>query len=518
MAVPAPSKVQGAPSWQRWLDRPQSGLICVSGWIISSAVFIGMVALFGGPTQGDASESLYATWAIAHGKLACAYAPVNSVPESKFLLFYQPHPAVPPLWPLISGAYAAITRIGHTVPFPSQHALGPNCVTGDYGMYKWGHFSAAIFPTIGVGYLSWFFLLAGTIALLRASGRGRTGWEAFGVVFVAVLPIVWEPVLNEYHPQDLVSLGLALAGTSCALRRKWVWAGVLVGLAVTSQQFALLVLAPLFVVAPGKQRWRFLVSSGAAVALVSLPFIATTSGRAMHAVLLGTGDSLTYGGTILWETGLRGGALTFCARILPIVVSMAIARWAYRRLGSGVLQPIPLVSLIATSLSLRLVFEEGLFGYKFMALAVMLVMLALIRGQIRGQLVAWLALATLAFNPIPKGLDINARLWGGHAAAALPLACIAVALALVAWDAAHRRIRWYLIAWLVIALCAFLQWPLWTLDAIRGRLPLWFWQLVLLPMGVVMAVSPLLSSVRTTQPKPPIDPEERGTVANSTVM
>ena len=70
---------------------------------------------------------------------------------------------------------------------------------------------------------------------------------------------------------------------------------------------------------------------------------------------------------------------------------------------SGVLEPIPLISLLATSLSLRVVFEEGLFGYKFMALAVMLILLAIVRGQIRGRLMAWLALATLAFNPIPAG-------------------------------------------------------------------------------------------------------------------
>ncbi len=112
---------------------------------------------------------------------------------------------------------------------------------------------------------------------------------------------------------------------------------------------------------------------------------------------------MTFGGTVLWNTGLRGPALVFCARILPILVSMAIALWAYRRLGSGALEPIPLISLLATSLSLRLVFEEGLFGYKFVALAVMLILLAIVRGRIRGGLVAWLALATLAFNPIPAG-------------------------------------------------------------------------------------------------------------------
>ena len=84
------------------------------------------------------------------------------------------------------------------------------------------------------------------------------------------------------------------------------------------------------------------------------------------------------------------------------------------------------------------------------------------------------------------------------------MACIAVVLILITLDVVHRRVRWYLIAWFVIAACAFLQWPLWSLDSIRAQLPLWFWQLVLLPTGVVMAVSPLVNAVRAAGAKPPV--------------
>ena len=67
------------------------------------------------------------------------------------------------------------------------------------------------------------------------------------------------------------------------------------------------------------------------------------------------------------------------------------------------MQPVPFLSLVATSLSMRLVFEQGLFPYKFMALGVMLVLLAVVRGRVRGQLIVWLALLGLAFNTIPVG-------------------------------------------------------------------------------------------------------------------
>jgi hypothetical protein len=86
---------------------------------------------------------------------------------------------------------------------------------------------------------------------------------------------------------------------------------------------------------------------------------------------------------------------------LPIALSILLAWWAMRRLGSAVLEPLPLVSLVATSLSLRLVFEDHMIGYYPMAMAVSLVMLDVIRGRISLYMVAWLGLVALAFYPLP---------------------------------------------------------------------------------------------------------------------
>ncbi len=68
-------------------------------------------------------------------------------------------------------------------------------------------------------------------------------------------------------------------------------------------------------------------------------------------------------------------------------------------------------------------------------------------------------------------------------------------LVLVVYDAVHRRVRWYLLVWLIVAILATAQWPPWTLDSVRSQLPLWLAQLILLPAGVVMAVSPLIASI-----------------------
>jgi hypothetical protein len=354
-----------------------------------------LIAALGGPAHIDVLESVFSIWAIAHGHLSCSYPPGNS----------RYYPLIAPLYPLLAGGFAALGRIGHGVAFPSQAALGHTCSTAIAAMTRWSSNAGAVLPTIRIGYLSWLVLMAGVIALLRACGRGRCWWEPVTLTIVAFVAPVWMCVQEYFHPQDLVAMGLALCGIACARRGWWGWAGVFLGLAFTSQQFALLIAAPLVVVAPSDRRLR-LVGSGVGAAMVVIaPLIIVTSGQAARAVLIGSGNSPSVGGTLLWELHLHGPALVVVSRVLPIALAMALAWWALQRLGPAALDPIPLLSLIATSLCLRLVFEENLFGYYFMAITVMLIILDVVRGRIRGTLIAWIALVTLAFDPVPWGID-----------------------------------------------------------------------------------------------------------------
>ena len=237
--------------------------------------------------------------------------------------------------------------------------------------------------------------------------------------------------------------------------------------------------------------------------VVSLPMALITSGKAVGGEVFGTGDWKSFGGTVLWELRLHGPALVFSSRVMPILVSITFAWWLLRRFGARLLEPVPLLSILAFSLSLRLIFEQGLFGYKFMPLAVMLIALDITQGRIRGQLVAWLALVTLAFNPIPDSLDFNAKPWGDHAAAALPAIGIAVVVLFLAWAAVHRRRpRLYVVGMFVITVCAFLQWPPWAIGTLREPLPKWFWQTILLSTGVVLALGPLVTSLRHRESDP----------------
>jgi hypothetical protein len=470
-----------------WMDQSLSSFWCVISWITSSMFFVALVALLGGPTQGDAVESLYSTIAVAHGRLSCIYPPSSSY---HFVSIATPSTFIAPFYPLFSGAVSALLRIGHQVPFPSQAKLGTNCSTAFVAMYNWTIHASTVLPLIRIGYLSWLFLLVGIVALLRVTGRGRTRWEPAALFLAACVPALAMSLIIFFHPQDIIAIGLILCSLACTRRSKWLLAGIFIGLAFTSQQFALLAFAPLLIVAPSRQRIQFLLGALGAAALVILPLIAITRGRATHAAVIGSGFSVSNGGTLVWEAHVHGALLFLVSRLIPIAVAVALAWWASRRLGPRILDVVPLISLIATTLTLRLVFEENLFGYYFLAAAVMILMLDIAQGRLRGKTITWIALATVAFNPIPWGFTSNGRSWGLFVRQQLPIWFALIALVLIIADGARRKVRWYLVVFLVVDALTSIRYP-WMHTYLRASVSTWVWQIVLVPTALVLAGRPL---------------------------
>ncbi len=382
------------PRWKSWMDEPLSGWWCALGWVLASVVFLGIVRLLKGPSTGDALESVFSTWAMAHGHFSCAYVPGNT----------DGFPFKAPFYPLLSGTLAAITRIGSSVPFPSQAHLGPHCSTAVSSMSAWYAHAHALTPTVNLGLVTWFALLAGLVAFLRASGRGRCRWEPVLLLLAACAPPVFMTVQRFAHPEDMLAMGLALGGLACVLRRRWVWAGILLGFAVMTQQFALLVLVPVVIATPSNQRVRIFVASVCTSAVLVLPLSIETSGRVIKALVSPGYQSYTLR-TVVSTMGLHGLPLFTLSRLMPIVLSAALAAWALHRLGPAVLDPLFLTSLVGTSLGFRLVLEVNLYGYYFMAAAVMLILLEVIRGRITVYLVGWILLIALPFDPLPWGFD-----------------------------------------------------------------------------------------------------------------
>jgi hypothetical protein len=345
-----------------------------------------LTRLAGGVTTSDSFVSVNSSLAIAHGSLSCAYPPQNTLPGN---------PLAPPLYPLISGALSALFRIGHELPFPSAAQLGPHCSNAVVAIGNWIVPTRALFTEVTLGYVSWLFLAAGVVLVMRASSRGRCGWEIVALVAVACAPPVIM-CLNEYfHPQDLITVGLALAALAGVFRRRWITAGVLFGLAFSSQQFALLFFVPLFFVTPRGTRTRLLTGFLATVVIIEAPLLLITSGRALKAFFVGTGAN-SKSATLLVQVQLHGNILYALSRALPLVLGVVFALWLRRHRPALIMEPVALLSLLATSLTLRLVFEINLWGYYFMAVAVVLIVRQVIRGRIDWLFVLWLAVVTYA--------------------------------------------------------------------------------------------------------------------------
>ena len=271
--------------------------------------------------------------------------------------------------------------------------------------------------------------------------------------------------------------------------------GSSIALAVLSQQFALLVAAPLLVLAPAKRRVSFVAAALATGALITLPLVRAAGRSALHAVALGTGVSPSNGGTVVWELHLSGAALVLLSRVTPMILSGALSLWVLRRVGREALQPATLMAVVAVSLGLRLVFEQYLFAYYFMALAVALVLLDVVRGHLRSITVAWLAAVTLEFCLSPSQA-FQAVDWGGYvqnvAATARDWWNSPRARSFAPMRGASMRNLW---PWLAVAACALLTWP-GHADAPIHQPVRWLWQVALVVPGLVLAARPLLAEMR----------------------
>ncbi len=494
----SPSSPEATP--QSWFTRPLPGWKLVVGWIIASGLFLGVVSLSGGPAVGDAGELIYPTWAVSHGELACFYPP-------------HPHTEIPafaaPVYPIIAGAIGAVFQFGDSAHFPTTAAMGTNCDHAITAMVHWSEKGNAVWPTIYTGYVGWIILMVGLIVFLRASDRGRTGWEPTTLAVVAILPPVWLCIEMYTHPQDLVAMGLALGAAGCALRDRWVGAGVLVALSVLCQPFGMLVALPLLVVVPpGRRRMHYIVSAVAAVAIVSIPLIALGRGTIAHDIFIGSGNAVVGGGsTVLWAIHLRGTTAITLSRVLPLVVSFLIAWYVVRRSGRAAILHAPfLMALLAACLGTRLVFEDNLFAYYFMAMVVSLIVLDVLCGRIRETVVAWIAMVTLVYSEY--SFLVWRQSWGNDARKFLPLVVMVVALLMIIRAVLSHRVGWNVVVWATAVVTTLLVWPI-SSDPLNGKLTqLWAWQIILVGIGMALAIGPLQRMVKgaTKEPDPVPEP------------
>lgn len=492
MTVPTPSPSEThSRGVVEWLNRPLSAPGCFVGWCSALVVFIGFTSLLGGPTEFDAALSVYSTWAIATGHLTCSYVHVTPfhVPP-----IGDPFTLIAPVYPLFSGLVLAVTHIANFARFPTSSQLGPHCSTAIVSMFRWSANSNAIQATVRLGYFSWIFVLSGAVGLLRAIGRGRTNWEPLTLILLAILTPVTQCITQFFHPQDIVAIGFALGSVACMKRGRWEWTGALMALAFATNQFVLLLAVPIIVLIPSAKRIRTVLAGVLTSAIILLPIIVLTSGRALRYALIGSSVTNSLPQANPWFSDVHGAILIIVTRIPPIAITALLAWWAQRRLGARIMDPTPLLSLLATCVALRLMFEVTLFAYYFAAAIVFLLLLEVAGGRIRGAAITWYAVLVVAFNPLPLGFVNNPVEWALKGHEVMPTIFIVITAILIAGDALRRRVRWYLVAAAVLVSLTLVKWP-WNHGALRHFEPLWFWQIFLVPTLLWLTISPLISAI-----------------------
>jgi hypothetical protein len=424
----APVDGTGMPTWGR---RAVTLLLL----IVAAGCYLGIVAARSGPPPGGDTVPLTAvTSALADGDLRVA-ASVGSLPNPPgYPLLASPFVAA---FPSVVGSPTWCTPSAKVHP-PSTGA--PRASAAPRGVDECG--SAAVAAALPpwyraqgiLGVASWLVLAIGALTLLRAAGAASAGRQAGLLAFLAFLPAASSAIVQLFHPQDVVSLGLALAGTAQILHRRWLLAGVLFGVAVLTKQFALLLLLPALVAVPdGRSRLTVAGSAAAVAALGLLPFLVVDPRATLENLSGLSAGGAAAGQTVLTLAGVHGAAASAVARDAPLLFAVAACVWALRRPGLRMERPVNLVALGLVCAGSRLVFESVVFPYYLLTASVLVFLLDLVAKRSPHWSLAWCAAAAFFVAVHP----------GNRAVAAfgtLALAVVVVAYGAVTLSGATDRI------------------------------------------------------------------------------
>jgi hypothetical protein len=380
-----------APRDSRWGRRAVSLALLIA----AAACYLGIVIVRSGPPPGGDTVPLTAvTSALADGNLRVA-ASAGALPNPPgYPLLASPFVAV---FPSVVGSPTWCTPVAKVrPPAAGVHRADASprgvveCGTGASAgtLPPWYQAQGLL------GVASWLVLALGALAVLRAARADSVGREAALLAFLAFLPAASSAIVQLFHPQDVVSLGLALAATAQVLHRRWVLAGVLFGAAVLTKQFAVLLLLPALAAAPDR-RTRLTVTGGAAAVVAAglLPFLVVDPRATLENLSGFSAGGAAAGQTVLTLAGVHGTVASAVARDAPLVFAAAACLWAARRPGLRIDRPVNLVALGLVCAGSRLVFESVVFPYYLLAASVLVFVLDLVARRSAHWSLAWCAAA-----------------------------------------------------------------------------------------------------------------------------
>ena len=254
-----------------------------------------------------------------------------------------------------------------------------------------------------LGVLSWLVLAAGALWLLTAAGVPGAMSRVEVIAFLVFLPAATNALVQFFHPQDMVSLGLGLLGLAAVLRGRNLVAGVLFGLAILTKQFAFLLLLPALTVLTSKERVRTAGVAAGTLALGLLPFLLVAPHATVENFSGFSAGGAVAGETLLSLVGVTGHIASAIARDAPVLFAAGLCWWAARRVDT----PPALLALALACVGSRLVFESVIFPYYLLATSVVFLLADLVARRTPSSSLTWCAAAAffVAIHPSSRPVE-----------------------------------------------------------------------------------------------------------------
>jgi len=385
--------------------------------IVGAACYVGIIVVRQGPPSGGDTVPLTSvTTALAAGQLQAAASNASLPNPPGYALLIAPLVAAfpsalgAPAWCTTATRAAALRPATVRLQNPSFAADVAEC--GSDRLLPDGAIGPPLPPWYRsqgvVGLLAWVVLALGGLALLRATGADTLAAQAGLVAFLAFLPSASSAIVQLFHPQDILSLGLGLAALAQGVRGRWVLAGVLFGIAFLTKQFAVLLLLPALAAAPdGRSRVRIALPAALVFAAGILPFLLAAPRATLENLSGFSAGGAVAGSTALTLLGVTGTVASAVARDAPVAFAVVACLWAIRRFGPDLQRPQMLMALALACMGSRLVFESVIFPYYLLGTSVLFFLVDLVARRSPHRSLAWGAAAAffVALHPANRAVD-----------------------------------------------------------------------------------------------------------------
>jgi Glycosyltransferase family 87 len=168
-------------------------------------------------------------------------------------------------------------------------------------------------------------------------GRGAVQWRLAAYCAFLAAPALWFSVGDYGHVEQPLELLFVFGAALSAMRGRWAFTGVALGLAALTRSTALLYLIPFVVLLLASRKWRLAArlgaSTSATVAIGLVPFAIADAPALIHSLVTYRGSLPIGGGSfwvVAWRTTWSGiaqhGDVSFVLGVAT-AVTVVLLRW-----------------------------------------------------------------------------------------------------------------------------------------------------------------------------------------------